>query len=107
MTALDAPVRATAAVGYKAVVDHFVEHGLPAPESIELTGDGMRVWLIFGRQPWVDSIHVDDEATTPIRGTDRERVHVTGRLPGLLGQVKVELRFSRSVDAVQLQAVTA
>lgn len=107
MTALDARIRATASVGYKAVVDHFVEHGLPAPESIELTGDGMRVWIIFGRQQWVDSIHVDDEKATPIGGTDRERVHVTGRLPGLLGQVKVELRFSRSVDVPQLQAVSA
>lgn len=107
MTALDAQVRATASVGYKAVVDHFIEHGLPAPESIELTGDGMRVWLIFGRQQWVDSIHVDNEVATRIAGTDRERVHVTGRLPGLLGQVKVELRFSRSTSVTQLQAVSA
>lgn len=104
MTAVDAKVRATASVGYKAVVDHFIEHGLPAPESIELTGDGMRVWVIFGRQQWVDSIHVDHTEATTLRGTDRERVRVTGHLPGLLGLIKVELRYSRPVR-VNLQVV--
>ncbi|HEY0889332.1 MAG TPA: hypothetical protein VGE38_06965 [Nocardioides sp.] len=107
MTALDAPVRATAAVGYKAVVDHFVEHGLPAPESIELRDGGMRVWLIFGKNEWLDTLHVDDEVVVPIVGTDLERVHASGRLPGLLGQVKVELRYTRRAEMPAMQAVSA
>ena len=107
MTALDKQVRATASVGYKAVVDHFIEHGLAAPESIELRDGGMRVWLIFGKQEWLDTIHVDDEVVVPVKGTDLERVHATGRLPGLLGQVKVELRYTRRAEATVLQAVSA
>lgn len=99
MTALDGKVRAraTALVGYKAVVDHAIEHGLPAPESIELTDTHLRIWLLQGGGQWVESIHIDQTVTEPVPGWDRERIYITGRLP-LLG-IKVQLRFSRPAVA--------
>ena len=107
MTALDAKVRATGLIAYRAVIDHAVENGLAAPIEISLDDRGLRVWITStDADKWVDSIHVDREET-PSRFDDREVVHVTGRTP-LLG-IKVELRFSRPVVAVSahLRAVTA
>lgn len=111
MSALDAKVRATAWVSYQSVVAHGIEHGLPAPESLELDDIGIRVWITGANaaDAWLDTIVVTDTRTRPVPGCivggERERVYVTGHLPGLLGQVKVELRFSR--PAMRLQAVTA
>lgn len=107
MTTLDAQVRATALCGYKAVVDHAIEHGLPAPESIELGHTHLKVWLVEGGQAWVETIHVDHTVTRPVVASDRERVYVTGRLP-LLG-FRVEVRFSRPAMAAvtRLSAVSS
>lgn len=94
MTALDAQVRATGLLAYKAVIDHAIDNGLQAPMSIDLTTDALNIWVTGNATKWVDSIHVDDEHTLPGLVNGREIVYVTGRLP-LLG-IRVQLRYSRT-----------
>ena len=106
MTALDAKVRATGLISYKAVVDHAIENGLQPPSSIELRDDAVRIWVTGNPDKWVDSIHVDGEHARDGVVEGRELVYVDGRLP-LLG-VKVRLTFSRRVaTAAVLRAVTS
>lgn len=104
MTGLDAKVRATALVAYKAAVDHAVENGLPAPESIDLGPHSLRIWITQGVEQWTASIHVDAETVVPCMTAGREIVYIDGRLP-LLG-IKVQLRYSQTSPAAShLQAV--
>lgn len=107
MTALDAQVKATGLISYKAVVDHAIENGLQPPSSIELRDDAVRIWVSGDAGKWVDSIHVDGEHAREGNAEGRELVYVDGRLP-LLG-VKVRLTFSRrvAVPAASLRAVTS
>ena len=105
MTALDAQVKATGLIAYKALIDHAIENGLHAPSSVDLRDDAVNVWISGDAAKWVDSIHVDDTATHDGIAFGREIVHVTGRLP-LLG-VKVQLRYSRRVATPALRAVSA
>ena len=104
MTALDARVRATGLVAYKALIDHAVENGLPAPTTIVLTNNAIEAWIPqHAATRWLASIHVDTETARPSSLEGREIVTVAGRLP-LLG-IKVLVKFSRPV--MHLKAVTA
>ena len=105
MTALDAQVKATALVAYKAVIDHALDNGLEAPLSIDLHEQFIAVWVSASdADAWVASIAVDDEHTHESPLADREIVHLNGRTP-LLG-IKVQLRFSRVVTPAPLWAVS-
>jgi len=105
VTALDAKVRATGLIAYKALIDHAIENGLQAPSSIDIRHDALGVWINGDATKWVDSIHVDTTTTADGIAFGREIVHVDGRLP-LLG-IKVQLRFSRRVATPALRAVRA
>lgn len=81
MTAIGAQVRATGLVYFKAVVDHAIEHGLPAPGSIDLTDTAVKVWLVEGKEQWGETITVEDTDVRPSPIPSRVIVYVTGRLP--------------------------
>jgi hypothetical protein len=104
MTALDSQIRATGLVNFKAVVDHAIEHGLPAPSTIELTDRAIRVWLVDGKEQWGESIHVDQVDTRPSVLDDRVLVYADGRLPFM--NLRIQLAFSREQHG-GLRAVTA
>lgn len=110
MTALDEKVRATGLLAFKAVIDHAVEHGLPAPDSIELDDRFVRVRIIppTAAAEWLETFDVTSISIDPVT-RDRERVHVVGTLPGLLGKVKIEVRWSRPATGqpIHLHAVGA
>lgn len=103
MTALDAQVRATGLVNFKAVVDHAIEHGLPAPASIELTTRAIRVWLTDGKEEWGQSIHVDHVDTRPSPFPDRVIVYIDGRLPFM--NLAIQLCFAREQLGSPLRVV--
>lgn len=103
MTALDAQVKATGLIAYKAVVDHAIDNGLQCPASLDLDDQYVKVWVTGDITKWVDSIHVDAKHTRDGVTPGREIVYVAGRLP-LLG-VKVQLRYSRIVVPTTLRAV--
>ncbi len=99
-------VRATGLVYFKAVVDHALEHGLPAPATIELTDNAVKVWLVDGKDQWGESITVDDLDVRPSPIPDRVIVYVTGRLPFM--NLPIVLSFAREQQfAHALRAVTA
>lgn len=93
-TATRQQVQATGLVYFKAVVDHAIEHGLPAPASIDLTDSAVKVWLVEGKEEWADTITVVgdlDVRQSPM--PDRVIVYVTGRLPFM--NIPVVLAFSQ------------
>lgn len=98
-------VRATGLVSYKAVVDHAIEHGLPAPATIELTDRFIRVWLTAGKEAWGESIHVDTIDTRPSPIPDRVMVYVDGRLPFM--NLRIQLGFAQEQPFASLHVVGA
>lgn len=96
-------VHATGLVNYKAVVDHAIEHGLPAPATIELTDRFIRVWLNDGKTEWGESIHVDSVDSRPSLTPDRVMVYVDGRLPFM--NLRIQLAFSREQQHGGLRVV--
>lgn len=86
-------VQANGLIYMEAVIDHAIEHGLPAPASIDLTDTHIKVWLVEGKEAWGESIHVDDLTTVPSPLPDRVIVYVDGRLP-FMG-LPIRLGFSQ------------
>lgn len=74
-------IRATGLVYFKAVVDHAVEHGLPAPATIDLTDTAIKVWLVEGKEQWGETITAEDIDVRPSPIPDRVIVYIRGRLP--------------------------
>lgn len=100
-------VQANGLIYYKAVVDHAVEHGLPAPASIDLTDDHVKVWLTEGKEQWGESITVDDFTTTPSPIRDRVIVYVDGRLPFMNLAIRLAFSHEQTGSAPTLRVVGA
>ena len=88
------PGNATGLIYFKALIDHAIEHGLPAPSTIEITDRHIRVWLTDGHQQWGETITVDAVDTRPSPIAGRVIVYVDGRLPFM--NLAVQLAFSQA-----------
>lgn len=101
-------IDATAPVAHKAWVDHMIEHGLPGPHMVTVDPGETVVRLsldTFSGPLWADTINIEEESDTRSSQYGWVRTTQTGRIPGLLGQIRIQIRYARQAPASFLRGV--